>query len=46
MDWFTIVKRYYDWGNYDNEDVRVFLNSGKITPEQYKVITGEDPYAE
>ena len=41
MDWFTIVKRYYDRGFYDNEDVAVFVAAGKITAEQYETITGE-----
>jgi len=43
MDWFTIVKRYYDWGHYTNEQVAVFVENNKITPEQYAEITGE-PY--
>ena len=39
---FKIVKRYYDKGIYSKEDVAVFVKAGKITPEQYKEITGED----
>ena len=39
---FAIVKRYYDKGIYSNEDVKKFVLAGKITPEQYKEITGED----
>lgn len=39
---FAIVKRYYDKGIYSNEDVKKFVLAGKITPEQYKEITGEE----
>ncbi len=39
---FKIVKRYYDRGIYSKEDVATFVRAGKITPEQYKEITGED----
>lgn len=39
---FNIVKRYYDKGIYSNEDVKKFVLAGKITPEQYKEITGEE----
>lgn len=39
---FAIVKRYYDKDIYSNEDVKKFVLAGKITPEQYKEITGEE----
>ena len=39
---FSIVKRYYDKVIYSNEDVKKFVLAGKITPEQYKEITGEE----
>lgn len=39
---FAIVKRYYDKKIYTNEDVKKFVLAGKITPEQYKEITGEE----
>lgn len=42
MDWYTLVKRYYDNGRYSESDVAVFVAAGKITPEQYKAITGDD----
>jgi uncharacterized XkdX family phage protein len=42
MDWYTIVKRHYDAGRYDADDVAVFLHAGKITPEQYEQITGSE----
>lgn len=41
MNWFTLIKRYYDAGLYTNADVAVFTEAGKITPEQYETITGE-----
>lgn len=39
---FKIVKRYYDKGIYTKENVAVFVSAGKITPEQYEEITGEE----
>lgn len=39
---FTIVKRYYDKGIYTAEDVAVFARAGRLTPEQYQEITGEE----
>ena len=43
--YYKTVKRYYDKGIYDNDDVAVFVRTGKITPEEYEMITGE-PYEE
>jgi uncharacterized XkdX family phage protein len=42
VDWFSIVKRHYDAGRYDADDVAVFVQAGKITPEQYQAITGTE----
>ena len=42
MDWFEKVNRFYSRGYYTNEDVKVFVRYNKITPEQYKEITGEE----
>jgi uncharacterized XkdX family phage protein len=42
VDWFSIVKRHYDAGRYDADDVAVFVTAGKITPEQYQTITGAE----
>lgn len=39
---FKIVKRYYDKGIYTKENVAVFVAAGKITPEQYAEITGDE----
>lgn len=39
---FRIVKRYYDRGIYNKDNVKVFVREGDITPEQYKEITGDE----
>lgn len=36
------VKRYYDMGLYTKENVKIFVVAGKITAEDYKLITGEE----
>jgi len=46
MNWFQIVKRHFDAGRYTVEDVKVFVRAGKITPEQYEDITGQEYAAE
>jgi uncharacterized XkdX family phage protein len=43
MNWPDIVQRYYVAGYYSEEQVKVFVSSGKITETQYTEITGE-PY--
>jgi len=43
LDWHAVVKRHYDAGRYTAEQVAVFVQAGKITPEQYEQITGQ-PY--
>lgn len=40
MNWFEKVRRYYDMGKYTNEQVKVFVQTDKITEEEYKEITG------
>ena len=42
FSWFDAIKRYYDMGVYDKADVAAFVIKGRITAEQYKLITGED----
>lgn len=48
MDYYTIVKRYYNYIKYDGtrmyskEQVAKFVEYGKLTNEQYKEITGDD----
>jgi len=39
---FAIVKRYYDKGIYTADDVAVFVRAGRLTPEQYEEIIGEE----
>lgn len=39
MNWYEKIKRYYDLGKYTNEQVKVFVIGGKISPEQYEEIT-------
>lgn len=39
---YRVVKRYYDMGIYTKDNVAMFVKAGKITPEQYKTITGDD----
>lgn len=39
---YKIVKRYYDKGIYSKEDVKKFVQAGKLTAEQYKEITCEE----
>lgn len=46
MNWFQIVKRHFEAGRYDEEAVAVFVRAGKITPEQYEDITGQEYAAE
>ncbi|MFW5438118.1 XkdX family protein [Paenibacillus apiarius] len=46
MDWFATIKRYFDMGIYKLDPteplyVGKFCAYGKITPEQYQTITGE-----
>ena len=39
---FKIVKRYYDKGIYNKDDVKKFVQANKITEEEYKEIVRED----
>ena len=40
MNWFALVKRYYDAGYYTTANVAVFVQANKITAAQYETITG------
>lgn len=42
IDWFEKVQRYYKWECYDDRDVADFVSYKKLTPENYKEITGKD----
>lgn len=41
MDYFKIVQAYYP-RFYSKDDVKVFVKAEKITPEQYKEVTGDE----
>ncbi|MNT01068.1 hypothetical protein D3C72_1355200 [compost metagenome] len=45
LDYYKMVKNYYDKGYYTPENVGAFVKANKITPEQYQQITGME-YAE
>jgi uncharacterized XkdX family phage protein len=42
MDWYTIIKTYYDAGYYTVDQVKVFVQKGKITAAQFQEITGQE----
>lgn len=39
---FDKIKKFYSLGLYKKEQVHLFAEKGVITPEQYKLITGEE----
>lgn len=39
---YSIVKKYYSMGMWDNDKVRNAVVKGWITEAEYKEITGED----
>lgn len=39
---FKTVKKYYNMGLYSKEKVADFVAKGKLTPEEYKLITGDN----
>ena len=39
--WYQKIKEYYDNGLWNIEMVKNAVVKGKITPEQYKEITGD-----
>lgn len=39
---FDKVKRFYDIGLYTKSQVAQFVVKGKLTPEQYTAITGDE----
>ena len=41
FDYFEYCKKKYDEGVYTKDDLKKFVAKGKLTPEQYKEITGE-----
>lgn len=41
MNWYEKIKRYFDMGKYTVEQVKVFVQTNKITTEEFTKITGE-----
>ena len=41
IDWFEKIKSYYDSGFWSIEWVRNAVEKGKITAEEFKIITRE-----
>lgn len=41
MNWYAMIKRYYDRGFWTKEMVGDGVKAGKITAAEYKTITGE-----
>lgn len=41
---FNLIKEYYDMGLYTKDQLKVFVQAGMITAQQYQEICGE-PYA-
>jgi uncharacterized XkdX family phage protein len=39
---FDKIKKWYDMGIYKIPQMKVFVQKGQITAEEYKLITGED----
>ncbi|GEK30340.1 hypothetical protein KZO01_06490 [Kurthia zopfii] len=44
MDWFKTISDFYKSSFYTDTQVKVFVEKGKITHEQYEEITGK-PYS-
>ena len=42
MNWYDKIKNYYDKELWTKEQVKVAVEKGKITEEEYKEIVGED----
>lgn len=42
MNWYQICSDYYKAGYYTNASLKIFVEKGKITADQYKIITGID----
>lgn len=40
LNWYKTIKKYYDLGKYTLDQMRVFVEVGKITEEEFEEITG------
>lgn len=45
MNWYDVIKDYYNKGYYNKQQVAIFVKGGKITYMEYENITGI-PYRE
>lgn len=41
MNWFYKIKSYYERNLWTIDQVKVAVEKGKITEEEFKIITGE-----
>jgi hypothetical protein len=41
IDFYKLTKENYDNGNYLIDQLRIFVEKGKITPAQFQMITEE-----
>ncbi|AVM24320.1 MULTISPECIES: XkdX family protein [Bacillus] len=41
INWYELIKSFYDEGSWSKERVYNTVAAGRITPEQYEQITGE-----
>ena len=39
---FDIINEYYGQGYYDNNDLKIFVQTGDIKSEEHKQITSEE----
>lgn len=39
---FNFLKMRYDLGKHDNESLKIFVKAKKLTPDEYKEITGAE----
>lgn len=42
MNWFKFCKDYFDWNIATTDSLKIYVAKGKISAEQYKIITGID----
>lgn len=42
MNWFDMIERYYELKIYSDEDIKIFVQAGRITEDEFKKITGSE----
>lgn len=40
--WYDFIKEHYDNGSWGIDRIKAAVKIGRITPEEYKEITGEE----